>query len=91
MLKGNPKSTAELIPADTVVNTMVAVAWYQAARTSSDSSTRVYNLISNSSRRLTWQSLGKYPHVDLYLTLTCISLTILIIVTQKCGCNCCYM
>ena len=61
VLKGNPKSTAELIPADTVVNTLLAVAWYQHARKSQsdvESSLIVYNLTSNASRRLTWQSLG---------------------------------
>lgn len=34
VLKGNPKATAELIPADTVVNALLAIAWYQHARKS---------------------------------------------------------
>lgn len=61
VLKGNPKSTAELIPADTVVNTLLSVVWYQYSNKSSvDSALSVYNLTSNASRRLTWQSLGEY-------------------------------
>ncbi|XP_067940421.1 fatty acyl-CoA reductase 1-like [Watersipora subatra] len=60
VLKGRAKSTAELIPADTVVNTLLAVAWHQHASKSSTGSTsplQIYNLTSNASRRLTWQSL----------------------------------
>jgi len=56
VLKGNPKSTAEIIPADSVVNTLLAVAWYKSEKTR-DTSAQVFNLTSNASRRLTWQSL----------------------------------
>mgnify|MGYP001791489109 CR=1 len=57
MLKGNPKSTAEIIPADSVINTILAVAWFQSTRRK-DAPAQVFNLTSNASRRLTWQSLG---------------------------------
>lgn len=68
-MKGNPKSTAELIPADSVVNTLLAVAWYKSTK-AKDSTTQVFNLTSNASRRLTWQSLGKLSELGPSLSIT---------------------
>jgi len=59
VLRGDPNSAAELIPADTVVNAAIVTAWYQATKKETRKKIEVFNLKTNAGRILTWGQLGR--------------------------------
>jgi fatty acyl-CoA reductase len=53
----NPKACADLIPVDTVINLMIAVAWYTA--TQRPNSIMIYNCTSGLCNRISWGDIER--------------------------------